>query len=160
MLPLGGFQSAASRRECEACWTPKFFLIVFFLDLRARASFRWANLKPSLFLSPTGQKTPPPRRQKVEKFAFCSFFLDFFLDLIFGVLFEEKPLKMASQIDQQSHFFVTFSRHVFRTRFGEAKKVKIMVSSRRYAHFQRSKGFKKKKKKHQKNIPKPQKNDS
>ena len=64
---------------------------------------------------------------------------------------------MDSQIDQKSHLLVTFSRHVFRTRFGEAKKVKIMVSSRRYAHFQRSKGVKKTPKKHPKNTPKPPK---
>ena len=71
--------------------------------------------------------------------------------------FEEKPPKMDPQIDPESHFLITFSRHLFRTRFGEAEKVKISVSSRRYAHFQRSKGVKKTPKKHPKNFPKPPK---
>ena len=131
----------------------------FFSDFRARTSFRWANLKPSLFLSPTGQKTPPPRRQKAEKFAFFCFPNFFWIWFLDG-FFEEKPPKMDSQIDQKSHFLVICSRHVFRTRFGEAKKVKISVSSRRYAHFQRSKGVKKDPQKASIKHSKTSKNDS
>ena len=73
---------------------------------------------------------------------FFQLFPHSFFYLISGSVFHQQNSKNSSKMEQQSHYFTTLRRLVFRARFGEVKNQKIGVSSIPYAHFRGFRGSK------------------